>query len=226
MITAGTQMSLNSYQDQWGRYHDKPTDGINPSSNNGWIYTAYAAKAGLSINIDQLILCRMLCLRKTEQGMFYYVRNPWKDLPPLSRDEVLGMVSLGVLPSRHLNNWSFSPVDLPKFSVVQLIKQLWQLKPDLVKWKLVFKHRNYYWQNNLDQIYRFAYSVPMQDRSFVLDCYKQFKWYKPSHLFYRAIAKVDSIFGGSSGIRYLKYDKSYKAMVDEFPEDHPIRSVG
>ena len=30
------------YQDQWTRWHHKKTEGVNPSSHNGWIYTAYA----------------------------------------------------------------------------------------------------------------------------------------------------------------------------------------
>ena len=44
-----------------------------------------------------------------------------------------------------------------------------------------------------------------------------------SHAVYWAIAKIDSMFGKDSGIRWLKYGKSLEAMQEEFPEDHPFR---
>lgn len=213
----GTQMSSNKYTDQWGRYHDKPTDGITPSSNNGWIYTAYAKKAGLPINYDTLLECAHECY--VPEPKPHFVRSPGVATPPISRDEILGLAYLDIINivDDGYGAWNFSPYEFPKFSLVKLVKQLLEAKG---------KHRNYFWQNNLDQIYRFAFSVPVQDRDFMIQCFGLFKWYKPSHLFYRVVAKLDSMFGGEpNGIRYLKYGKSYEAMLQEFPQDHPLRSA-
>jgi hypothetical protein len=168
-------------------------------------------------------------------------------LPPISRDEILGMAALGLLKPRHLNGWNFSPFPLPKFNLFTLLKQLWQLRPSLVKhplfsppksvpyfklprifiklsgyYYLSFKHRNYFWQNNLDQLYRFAFSVPLTDRHFLLSQWGRFTWYNPMHLLYWTIAKIDSKLGKSNGIRWLKYGKGVEEMTSEFPADHPI----
>lgn len=232
----------NNYVDKWGRLHHKPCIDEEPSSGNGWIYTAYAHKLGLTLFMEGLASVFNQCLNVA--GKFYW-RSPGKALPPLSRDEVLGAVSLGFLKPHHLNGWNFSPFPLPKFSLIKLLSQLWQLRPDRVRrepfiigrlpeyrhtW--VPKHRNYFWQNNLDQLYRFAFSVPLTDRYFCLKTWDTFCWYKPSHLCYYIIAKVDSFLGKKNGIRFLKYaymgtpDARSKdlmlAMAEEFPKDHPI----
>lgn len=211
---------MDNYIDQYGRYHDKPVTETNPiPSNNGWIYTAYAQKAGLEIDDYKLRYCAELC----DQGYGVLWRTPGKEMPPMSRDEVLGMIALGVMDIP--KDWSFSPFPIPKFSLVSLAKQLWQLRPqweqtsELFYPQLKMKHRNYFWQNNLDQIYRFAFSVPLVDRHYILSKKNKF------NIFYWAIAKADSLLGKDSGIRYLKYDKGLKAMQSEFPETHPIHNV-
>lgn len=223
---------MNKYTDQWGRYHDKPTDGINSSSNNGWIYTAYAAKAGVSIEKELLLDCFRECTDFKEG--YGIVRTPGKELPPLSRDEVLGMAYLGFLKPRHLNGWNFSPYPLPKFSLVKLVKQLSQLvttKPMSTEgsWSKLFgpfytRHRNYFWQNNLDQLYRFAFSVPFADRHFLLKQFGTFKFYNPAHLFYAAFGKLQSKFKPDE-IDWLKYDekRGLEGLKKEFPQDHPVR---
>jgi hypothetical protein len=222
---------LNNYFDEFGRLHDKPVTPENPvPSNNGWIYTAYFKVAGGVVNILKLANCFAQCL---VNGKFV-LRNPGQTLPPQSRDEILGAVELDLLKPEHLNGWSFSPYEIPRFNPIKLAKQLWQLQPTIelvapydpakrYEYKLVFKHRNYFWQNNLDQIYRFAFSVPLTDRSFILKKWGKFHFYNPVHLFYAAFAKASSLIGKPNGIGYLKYGKSAQAMVQEFPKDHPIR---
>lgn len=223
----------NTYWDSYGRLHNKPCNNSMPSSNNGWIYTAYADKL-MTIDLDRngLTECFNKCLKNYygyaggRDDRSFLIRSPGKDLPPISRDEILGMVALGLLKPTHLNGWNFSPYPIPNFSLLKLIKQLWQIRPSYepviqydnsVKNELVYKHRNYFWQNNLDQLYRFAFSVPLTDRNFVLQ-----KWSKRSPIYW-AIAKVDSMIGKPSAIRYLKYGKSLAAMQAEFPADHPLR---
>lgn len=226
---------MNNYQDQWSRYHDKPTDGVNHSSNNGWIYTAYAQKAGLQVDDYKINDCYDKCLFLKTKTTFGLNRSPRKTTPPISRDEILGMAALNQLPYFHVYNWNFSPYPLPKFSLIKLVKQLWELRPGLYKtyrdiipsipkYSLSFKHRNYFWQNNLNQLYRLAFSVPLSDRHFILKKWGKFSYLNPVHLFYAALGKIQSKIK-PNGLDWLKYDenKGLEGIKKEFTEDHPIR---
>lgn len=231
---------MNNYVDMYSRYHHKEVTISNPiPSGNGWLYTAYAAKAGLEIDYGKLSQCFDDCTEVGSDGLAHLNRSPGKSTPPISRDEILGMIYLfgeGDSGDGIEQDWNFSPFPIPKFSALQLIKQLYELRPEIhqegndsffnpFKCSLVFKHRNYFWQNNLDQLYRFAFSVPVQDRYFILKTWDKYKWYKPSHVFYRLVAKIDSMLPKKSGIKWLKYggEENMKEMVKEFPTDHPIR---
>lgn len=218
-----------NYVDQYGRYHHKEVTATNPvPSNNGFLYTAYASKVGLRLRIGDLTNCYIKC---NNSGVLY--RSPGKSTPPISRDEILGLTELKLLDISKFD-WNFSPYAIPRFNPISFCKQLWQLRPTLfmdervngrtIYWSFIPKHRNYFWQNNLDQLYRFAFSVPLTDRHFILKKWGKFRWYKPSHIFYAAIAKIDSKLGKSSGIRFLKHggEKNGIAMTKEFPKDHPI----
>jgi hypothetical protein len=151
---------------------------------------------------------------------------------------------LGLLKKEHLNNWNFSSFPLPRFSLIKLVKQLWRLRPVVAKlpvaYKLPFvgikylavpvqlvpKHRNYFWQNNLDQIYRFAFSVPLQDRAFLLECWGETKSLR--YVFYKGVAMLDAKFGKpKNGIHWLKYggEERKEIMQAEFPEDHPLSNL-
>lgn len=221
---------MNNYFDKYGRLHDKPVTELNPiPCNNSWLYTAYYVKMGGRVEKTSLWACYQLCFES--EPVLHVTRSPGKKLPPMSRDEILGLISLEIPSVPRTNTWNFSPFPIPKFNLITLVKQLWQLRPEYKlkpwdgdvtnpeKYGWEFKHRNYFWQNNLDQLYRFAFSVPYTDRHFILQ--KQGKF----NLVYWAIAKVDSLIGKDSGIRYLKYVKSEAAMKTEFPEDHPIRNL-
>jgi hypothetical protein len=209
---------MNNYIDSFGRYHDKPvTDGNPNPSNNGWIYTAYAEKLELPIDYLGLGLCFKQCKKVDESGRTYLIRSPNKELPPISRDEILGMAALGFLKPRHLNGWNFSPFAIPKFSLIKTIKQFLELRN---------KHRNYLWQNNMSHTYRFAFSMPLQDRAFLLECWKETKSLR--YFFYKGIAFLDAKFGKpKNGIPWLKYggEERKALMKPEFPEDHPLRKL-
>lgn len=89
---------MNNYFDKWKRVHDKPCIGEEPKSNNGWIYTAYLKKIGYQVDLMSLSTCFRQCKQiNPETGELYLVRSPYKDYPPMSRDEILGMVYLGFL---------------------------------------------------------------------------------------------------------------------------------
>ena len=202
------------YIDKWGRYHDKACLNGESSSNNGWIYTAYAEKLGLEVDYFTLAMCFRSCKianRDLANGIAL-IRSPNKETPPMSRDEVLGMVSLGFLKPQHLNGWNFSPYAIPKFNLIKTIKQFLELKD---------KHRNYLWQNKMEHTYRFAFSVPLTDRHFILQKWGRF------NPFYWLVAKIDSMIGKpTNGIPWLKYGGEERkiAMQSEFAEDHPLRS--
>jgi hypothetical protein len=201
---------MSNYIDNYGRYHDKPVTDSNPTpSNNGWIYTAYADKLGLPVDKQKLTQCFSQCKRTDKKGRTYLIRSPLKESPPISRDEILGMAELGLLQPKHLNGWNFSPYPLPVFSLLLLIKQLWEIKD---------KHRNYFWQNGLSMVYHLAFSVPLSDRHFILS-----KWGK-FNLFYFLVAKVDSLLPAKNGIKWLKNGGDKKALLSEFPDDHPFKS--
>lgn len=207
---------MNYYEDKWGRYHDKPVTDTNPvPSNNGWIYTAYVEKAGIPVDYLGLGICFLNCKVPNNElpNGIALIRSPGKNTPPISRDEILGMAALGFLKPRHLNGWNFSPYAIPKFNLFKTIKQFIELRG---------KHRNYLWQNNMSHTYRFAFSVPITDRHFILQ-----KWGK-FNPFYWLVAKIDAKFSKpKNGIHWLKYGGSERipAMQQEFPQDHPLRRI-
>lgn len=192
------------YIDKYGRIHDKPCENGQYSSNNGFIYSAIARKLGGFIPLDY---------RYANQCAKNMVRNLDKSDPPISRDEILGLVALGAMTKNELPTWSFSPYPLPKFNLITLVKQLWECRD---------KHRNYFWQNELTQVYHVAFSTPLQDRHFIN---KHFKRFNP---LYWVIAKVDSWLTPKSNsghlIRFLKYDimPDIKVFEEYFGETHPI----
>jgi len=208
---------MNNYVDIWDRIHNKSVTIERPiSSNNGWIYTAYSYKLNntpLYLRSNQLILAGKDCAERLKRHPF----NSKDDSPPISRDEVLGLAYLGFLKPQHLNGWNFSPYPIPKFNLIKTIQQFIEIKD---------KHRNYLWQNGLDQIYRFAFSVPLQDRAFLLECWGKTKSLR--YFFYKGIAMLDAKFAKpKNGIHWLKYggEDRKKIMQQEFPEDHPLRRI-
>lgn len=199
---------MNNYIDKDGFFHDSPCINGEPSSNNAFIYTAYAHKLGFrhEYNVHIAEMCDYLKVRR--KGLYN---------PPISRDEILGLAYLGHLNEEFLKGWNFCPSNrkLPRLNPFKLVKQLLECRG---------KHRNYFWTNNLDQVYHVAFSVPLQDRAFIMRCWEQdggilaFKYN-----FYRLIEYFDKKSKKRNGIRFLKYGTGRKEMLEEFPEDHPFR---
>lgn len=203
---------MTSYFDKWGRLHQKLCTDGDPAGNNGWIYTAYYNKLNNIKEVEHLRECFEACIRN---GAFHRHPPEVSSKVPMSRDEILGAAFLGFLKPHHLNGWNFSPFPLPKFNLFKAIKQLREAYG---------KHRNHFWQNGLDQIYHFAFSVPLQDRAFLLECWGKAKGLR--YLFYKGIAMLDAKFAKpKNGIHWLKYDgeERKKIMQLDFPEDHPLR---
>jgi hypothetical protein len=201
---------MRNFVDKWGRFHHKEvTNSGSIPSNNGWIYTAYAYKLELPLDWFSLNSCYREC-RQYDNNKCILIRSPQIHSPPISRDEILGMAALGFLKPYHLDGWNFCPYKIPSFNPIKTIQQFLELRG---------KHRNYLWMNRLEHTYRFAFSVPLSDRHFILQQWGKF------NIFYWAIAKVDSLLKITNGIGWLKYDKNIEAMKSEFPDDHPFNNL-
>lgn len=146
------------YQDKWTRFHNKLTNGVDYSSNNGWIYSAYAKHLVPDmLDKDLLKECYDSCKKNTNPVMID--RSPGQLTPPFSKDEVVGCVSLGLLSYQELKDSHFNFCNLPdKFErklsfgrVLKAIKILIRIRNE---------HRNYVWQNNLVDAYNLAFILP------------------------------------------------------------------
>ena len=138
---------MTDYIDSMGFYHDKKS----ATSNNKFIYSAYAKKVGLLTQLTSEMQTEL------DHCFTHRVRHSFRPTSVISRDEILGMVYLDPRLADRLimDDFNFSPYPIPKFNIITLIKQVIEVKD---------KHRNYFWQNGLSQIYRFAFSLPIQDR--------------------------------------------------------------
>lgn len=205
---------MSNYRDKFGMYHDKLVVDKEPSSNNAWICTAFAQKAKLPYSKVLVNHTFRKCkVRNTKfPNNLYLIRTPHKAAPPINREEILGMAALGFLKPHHLNGWSFSPYPIPKFSLIKTVNQLMEIKN---------KGKNYFWQNNMDQLYRFLFSIPIQDRHFILT-----KWGK-FNILYWVVDKLDRLIKPKNGIDWLKYGghTRKKVMQSQFPFDHPLRQL-
>lgn len=204
------------YVDNYGLYNVKPVgeDG-KPTGNDGLIISAYADKAGLMVDIYNLRVGLWHKL-KARNG-FPIERLPGKETPYPSRDFYLAAKWFEFEKTDHLKRygWNFSPFKLPSINPFKLVAQAALA---------IGKDRNFFWENKLDQIYRFAFSIPLHDRAFY---FNMEVIHAPK--IYALIEWVDRKFfkaGNNSSklIRWLKYNEMPKIEVFEeyFGKDHPI----
>lgn len=198
---------MSNYRDNQGFYHDKPSTG-QPSSNNGFYYTAIGLILDAPDCYDYDYRIASYCATK---------RIRQTGSPPISRDEVLGLVVLGYYKELNIKNWNFSPYPLPKFNLVRFTYQLFLLIQH-------HKDRNYFWRNNLDQMYRIAFSVPLSDRHFILK-----RTYQKSNLFYWIIHKIESKIRYKKKsprlLNWFKTGNDPQAVINYFDEQHPFRKA-
>jgi len=152
----------NVYICKYGLWHHKPVKNGEPSSNNGWIYTAIARHLGLVDKEDYYSLLSVYqdCKGK---GDFTLERFPdYAGVPPISRDEIIGMRSLEFLPIELLteNKWSFLS-ERKKYEVgfIRIAKALWYLKD---------KHRNEIWQKPVKDAWSVGFKIWHHDRHHLL----------------------------------------------------------
>lgn len=136
-----------TYKDKYGRYHDRVVKNGEPSSDNGWIYSAYAKAVGLKLNYSNMNSAYVISVRSMEPYVINRARD-FQELPPCSRDEIIGLQSLGMLNYNALRNREFyidntsNALKKPRIGVLGYIKALVQFyklskteKPRTEVWK-------------------------------------------------------------------------------------------
>lgn len=157
---------MSEYVCKYGLYHDKPCIDKEPRSNNGWIYSAFAHHKNIHIQFWKL--------EQTFHDCWFYAKDPfiinripYKHTPPISRDEIIGMTSLGFDPLN--SGWSmYNEQDNPSY--LTAISGLWKIRS---------KHRNYFWENEMVEVYPIAMKLWWHDRHYINKMQN-----KSSNLFY------------------------------------------
>ena len=223
-----------NYVDKYGLYNVKPVkEDQMPTGNDGWILTAYASKLGLDVDHAKLQESFINLPKISFKSNIPTRRLEYKELPPLSRDVILGLHGLGLITTNQLdeNGWNFSPFNIPKFNLIELVKNiatyvklyyLVEIKKDpSIPGNTL---RNSIWANGgLPQLWRFAFSVPIQDRYYMLK--EENKsiplFYKLYHFFSDMLEPGNN---SSKLIDWFKNDTEVQPIVFKqyFGETHPI----
>ena len=195
-----------NFIDEYGRWHHKLVTDENPlPSNNSWYYSAVGQKLGIKLEIDPM--CWTDCFHSK-------TRHPGVSEPPISREEWMGLYAL--VPKAPLS-WNFSPEFIPKFNLWLLLIQAFHcFDPHTGE----LKHRNTFWQNGYDQIYRWAFACPASDRHYLLRLKGR---YNPFWHLVHIIAHWSRPEKKSARLlRWLKTSKDFEAVANYFGPDHPF----
>lgn len=135
------------FQDIYSRWHDKPVQyERHIPSNNGWIYSAIGKHLGFTTIRSSLTECYHSS--RTLSRFFKVSRSPDKITPPLSKDELVGMISLLNIPFYYeLKKSYFQHNNLPEFIPKPLSELDWFKVPSEL-WSLRNAHRNEIWKNS------------------------------------------------------------------------------
>ena len=221
-----------SYQDKHTMWHNKPCINGEPSSNNGWIYSAYARYlAPESVNHIERFYVYKDCIKSIFP--LKIDRLPNKETPPMSKDEIIGLISAGLvtrheIESSHYNFCNFEdyqPKKLTFKSVFKAAKILWSIRKE---------HRNYVWENNLRDAYCLAFYLPPQDQYYVRRFHGQGTSLTQTLAFY--LNAVNVFLRGDKSSRMIlwlqlkdmdhflsKYVPEKRWISDYFEKDHPFR---
>ena len=154
---------MGKYVCNLGLFHDKKVVDGNYSSNNGWIYTAYARAIGIKTNEVLLDSTFVNCKKDmNESYTFFMWRLPDKINPPISRDEIIGMVSLGYYPLGYekIYGWSMyrEIFHIGMRKNLKAMKELFRIRKE---------HRNYWWENNLYDALPITMKLWWHDRYYI-----------------------------------------------------------
>lgn len=221
---------MNNYICKYGLMHDKPVkDDLEPSSNNGWIYTAYFAALGNLLPASEASYMKLRTRCKPYGGHFILNRLPEKYNPPISRDEIIGMYYLEELTYFKLltSNFYLTKYIHKHFSYLESIKTLWSIRK---------KHRNYVWKNELLAGYKLAFKLMPHDVYYFkksmmgkasLISYLFFQLYCLSTVLQNNISAKNVLWlqlhhlQSKFWIKFINQPKNFKKY---FGENHPLSS--
>jgi len=149
----------NNYVCKYGLYHDKPVNNMEPRSNNGWIYTAYKKKLFILLYSQRQKIksayesCVVTAMTDSDYCIY---RLPGKKYPPISRDEIIGMYSLGFDPLKNYGWAMYRETHKPDYWLA--IKTLWRIRKE---------HRNYFWEQHQWEAYPIAMKLWWHDRYYI-----------------------------------------------------------
>jgi hypothetical protein len=198
-----------------------------PSSNNGWIYGAYLKKVHSFYRGPKPGVFESCKKDMIEDPIYFIYRLPDKQFPPISRDEIIGMISLGYNPFEGRRKY---------FLYEQPGKLTWKhywkaidLLEDIKK-----KHRNHFWENEMYDTFPVAMKLWWHDRYYV-DIMTEGKSNVFNHLAFIVHAWNSILFGSHGdknliwlqlkdlGSKYLVNLLNWKRNFKKyFPADHPI----
>ncbi len=154
-------MILSKYQDKNTMWHDKPCRNGEPKSNNAYIYSAYSKYLSSgSLDHEKVQANFHKCLRS--RNPLLVDRIPNKETPPMSKDEIIGMVSLGLLDHRTLknNHYNFCNISTD-FDRELTLKSAWIAADTL--YSIEAQDRNFFWQQNMVETYCLAFKLAPWD---------------------------------------------------------------
>ena len=233
---------IDIYQCRLGLYHDKPCkpsytdkDGVvyEPRSNNGWIYTAYANRLLIMRPSNRIKLhdtfadCR---LRAAYSNVYFLDRLPGKELPPMSRDEIIGMISLGFNPLRY--GWFMYKMNHEP-NYFEAIKALWKIRKE---------HRNTFWEKGIIEAYPIAMKLWWHDRHYILKglgmksnwfYFLMFQLYAAMTIVQNNISAKNVLWLQLSDLKtqsatsrfWLKLINQKKNFMEYFGKNHPFNNI-
>lgn len=188
-----------SYQDRYEMWHDAPTSEGRASSNNPWIYTAYSKYRTNNTPSKSKLIDVMSKILSSIKPLVIF-RHPDRLHVPISKDEIIGMVSLGMLSNEDLakNYYNFSPFigTERKLTITNLIKSIYTF----IKYKKEMEgDRNYFWEKALTETYTLAFKLMPWDVYYV----KKMGNASPT-LFERSMFWLNLIYTLTKGNRSVK----------------------
>jgi len=223
---------MKTYQDRNTFWHDKECFNGEPRSNNKFIYTAYSKYLTKgSINMSSILKEYNKCTRSLSPVIID--RTAGRTDFPISKDEIIGTCSLGLLTRNELQNshWNFCNLEgnfdrkLTFKSLITAAKALYKIRKE---------HRNYFWQNKMVETYPLAFWLPWWDQYYINRQYNK----KSSLIQYLAFYAnaIMTLTKGNKSVKMLlwlqlsdmnhwllKFVPKKKYVEAYFEEGHPFR---
>lgn len=225
---------MKDYVCFYGLYHDRPcnrdyTGKVLPRSNNGWIYSAYANRLKLPLDRQLIFKTYNMCV-ETPSQYEKLNRLPGKQEPPMSRDEIIGMISLGYLHWKWLDqfDWQFYGYSSTKYPLLTQIKAVLSLRGE---------HRNHVWENRILEAYPIAFKLFWHDRYYVKEYSGQatslfetfmFQLYVISTLTQDNISAKNILWLQLKDLKskfWIRFVKQEENFMEYFGQLHPFNTI-